>query len=290
MLLTGDPRGVQVAATSKLNLFLEIVGKRPDGYHELESVFHEIDLGDSLTFEPASRIALEVRGTGAPPGEDNIVLKAARLLASENKTSAGARIVLEKRVPSGAGLGGGSADAAATLLALDRLWDLGLSKPALHALAARLGSDVNFFLEGGTALCTGRGEIVQPLPPHPPLHFALLAPPFSTLTADVYRCFTFDLNAPRHSPKILLSRLPAGWPTALEGGLFNRLESAALAAEPRLARVLAAAQQAGPSGARVTGSGSTVYMPVSSRAEAEKLAGDPRLSLLGRVIPASSAR
>lgn len=290
MLLSGDSRGVMVQSTSKLNLFLEIVGKRPDGYHELESVFHEIDLGDRLAFEPAPSLSLEVRGDGAPPGEDNIVLKAARLLASENKTSAGARIVLEKRVPSGAGLGGGSADAAATLLALDRLWNLGLAKPALHALAARLGSDVNFFLEGGTALCTGRGEIVSPLPPRPPLFFALLAPPFPTLTADVYRRFTFDLNAPRRSPTILISRLPAGSPAALEGGLFNRLESAALAAEPRLARVLAAAQRTGPFGARVTGSGSTVYLPVSSRLEAERLAGDAVLSRLGRVIPAASAR
>ncbi len=290
MLLTGDNRRLQVEATTKLNLFLEITGKRPDGYHELESVFHEIDLGDSLSFEPAREISLELHGPGAPPGEDNIVLKAARLLASETRTSAGARIVLEKRVPSGAGLGGGSADAAATLLALDRLWGLNLAKPALHALAARLGSDVNFFLEGGTALCTGRGEIVTPLPPHPPLHFALLSPPFPTLTADVYRRFTFDLKALRRSPNILISRLPAGSPTALEGGLFNRLESAALAAEPRLARVLAAAQRTGPFGGRVTGSGSTVYMPVSSRAEAEKLARDPELSLLGRVIPAASAR
>ncbi|MCC6738624.1 MAG: 4-(cytidine 5'-diphospho)-2-C-methyl-D-erythritol kinase [Planctomycetia bacterium] len=290
MRITGDSRGITVEATSKLNLFLEITAKRADGFHELESVFHEIDLGDTLTFEPAARLELHVRGDGAPPGEDNIVLKAARLLASENKTSAGARIVLEKRVPTGAGLGGGSADAAATLLGLDRLWSLGLGKPALHALAARLGSDVNFFLEGGTALCTGRGEIVSPLPSHPPLHFALLCPPFPTLTADVYRRFTFDLNAPRNSPNILISRLPAGSPAALEGGLFNRLESAALAAEPRLARVLATAQRTGPFGARVTGSGSTVYLPVLSRAEAERLAGDPVLSSLGRVIPAASAR
>ncbi|MCE9584069.1 MAG: 4-(cytidine 5'-diphospho)-2-C-methyl-D-erythritol kinase [Planctomycetes bacterium] len=290
MLLTGDSRGVTVRATSKLNLFLEITGKRADGYHELESVFHEIDLGDNLTFEPAPALSLEVRGDGAPAGEDNIVMKAARLVASEIKTSAGARIILEKRVPSGAGLGGGSADAAATLLALDRLWNLSLPLPSLHALAARLGSDVNFFLEGRTALCTGRGEIVAPLPPHPPLHFLLLAPPFPTLTADVYRLFTFDLKAPRRVPTLLLSRLPAGEPTALEGGLFNRLEPAALAAEPRLVRVLAAAQRIGPSGARVTGSGSTVYMPVSSRTAAEKLATDPELSSLGRLIPASSAR
>jgi len=290
MQLIGDSRGVSVHSTCKLNLFLEIVGKRPDGYHELESVFHELDFGDELTFEPAKEFSLEVKGGGAPPGEDNLVLKAARLLASEIKTSVGARITLTKRVPIGAGLGGGSADAAATLLALDRLWNASSDRKLLHTLAARLGSDVNFFLEGGTALCTGRGEIVTPLPPHPPLHFALLAPPFPTLTADVYRRFTFDLNAPRRSPNILVSRLPAGTPAALEGGLLNRLEPAALAAEPRLARVLATAQRIGPSGARVTGSGSTVYMPVSSRAEAEKLASDPELSLLGRVIPASSAR
>src|SRR5204862_1327529 len=106
-------------------------------------------------------------------------------------------------------------------------------------------------LEGGTALCTGRGEIVSPLPAHPPIHFALLIPPFPTLTADVFRRFTFDLNAPRRNPTILLGRLPAGTAAALEGGLFNRLEPAALSAEPRLARVLAVAQRLWPYGAWV---------------------------------------
>ncbi|KAF0241385.1 MAG: 4-diphosphocytidyl-2-C-methyl-D-erythritol [Planctomycetota bacterium] len=163
MQLIGDSRGVSVHSTCKLNLFLEIVGKRQDGYHELESVFHELDFGDELTFEPANELSLDLKGGSAPGGEDNLVLKAARLLASEIKTSGGARITLTKRVPVGAGLGGGSADAAATLLALDRLWNASSDRKLLHALAARLGSDVNFFLEGGTALCTGR----SPSPPSP---------------------------------------------------------------------------------------------------------------------------
>ena len=290
MFVTGDTRGVTVRSTSKLNLFLEVLGKRPDGYHELETVMHEIGLGDDLAFEPAAEVSLEVRGSGLSAGPDNLVMKAARLLAAETGGSRGARITLVKRVPLGAGLGGGSADAAATLLALDRLWDLHLPPATLGALAARLGSDINFFLAGGTALCHGRGEIVTPLPPHPPLHFVLLCPPFPTLTADVYRQLKLDLNLPRRSAKVLVDRLPAGAPAALEGGLFNRLESAVFSAEPRLVPMFETARRKGPFGARVTGSGSTIYMPVSDAKEAEELSNDLELASLGQVIPASSAR
>ncbi|MBI2920078.1 MAG: 4-(cytidine 5'-diphospho)-2-C-methyl-D-erythritol kinase, partial [Planctomycetes bacterium] len=129
MKLLGDTHGVTVHTTTKLNLFLEITAKRPDGFHELETVMHEIDLGDTLTLEPASDLSLEIRNSPLSAGPDNLVLRAARLLAAEMKTSQGARIVLDKRVPLGAGLGGGSADAAATLLSLDRLWNLALPRP-----------------------------------------------------------------------------------------------------------------------------------------------------------------
>ncbi|NUN50974.1 MAG: 4-(cytidine 5'-diphospho)-2-C-methyl-D-erythritol kinase, partial [Candidatus Brocadiae bacterium] len=186
--------------------------------------------------------------------------------------------------------GGGSADAAAALLALDRLWGLALSREALHALAAQLGSDVNFFLEGGTALCTGRGEVVEPVPDPPPMHFVLLTPDFPTLTADVYRAFSFDLTAPRAVARVFLDRLSAGAPDVLESVCGNRLESAALSAEPRLARVLACAQRRAPFGARVTGSGSTVWMPVRDREEGERVVRDGELSAMGRLRVVRSAR
>lgn len=289
MRVAGDGSGVRVEGSCKLNLFLRVTGKRADGYHGLETVMHEIDLGDVLEFAPAGALSLEVRGAELSAGEDNLVTRAARLLVSEMKISRGARIVLEKRVPMGGGLGGGSADAAATLLALDLLWDLRLPLPRLHELAARLGSDVNFFLEGGTALCTGRGEIVQPLPPPPRLHFALLCPPFGTSTAAVYAAFKSRLGASEPDAKLFVNRLQTGPPAALEGGCHNDLEEAALAVEPRLVPVLEAARRLGPSGAMVTGSGSTVFMPARDRKEAESLAASGDLGRHGRLVAVSSS-
>ena len=156
------------SAPAKVNLYLHVTGRRADGYHELDSLIAFAGVGDTVTVWPADDLSLAVDGPFAdrlPPAPDNLVLKAARLLKGELAVGAGVRICLEKRIPTSAGLGGGSSDAAATLKALNILWGLGLDIDELLPLASRLGSDVPFFLRGGTAVAEGRGEVLIPLPP-----------------------------------------------------------------------------------------------------------------------------
>jgi len=142
---------LRVRAPAKVNLYLRVLGRRRDGYHDLETVFHTVGLFDDLSFSTAPRLSLASSGVPSPGGDDNLCLKAARLLLVRTRKRLGAKIRLHKRIPTGAGLGGGSADAAACLVGLNRLWRLGLDRPVLARLAARLGSDVPFFLGGGAS-------------------------------------------------------------------------------------------------------------------------------------------
>ena len=174
---------------AKTNWILKILGLREDGFHELRTVFQMLDLRDELmlrvTTDPEIRI--RVHGRAAPAGPENLVCRAARLLKRRAGVSAGAEMTLTKRIPLGAGLGGGSGNAAATLLALNQLWDCGLSLSGLTALASELGSDVAFFLRGGSALGEGRGELITPLPDlGRPVDMMLLYPGRGLSTKSVY--------------------------------------------------------------------------------------------------------
>jgi 4-diphosphocytidyl-2-C-methyl-D-erythritol kinase len=188
-------------APAKLNLFLRIVRRREDGFHELETVMTAISLFDTLQFEASesSEIALRVIMAGSrnlhihspatiPTGPENLVIRAARLLNEYAGTTNGVRITLIKRIPSAAGMGGGSSDAAATLAGLNRLWNLSLSQVELLDLAARLGSDIGFFLaESSTAVCRGRGELVEPVRMSTCLHFVVARPHSGLSTPDVFK-------------------------------------------------------------------------------------------------------
>lgn len=241
---------ITLSAPAKLNLFLEVTGKRPDGYHELVTVMQEIALADTLEAEPAGDFSLEVSGLEIPPGGENLVLKAAKRLAEVAGAREGAAFRLTKRIPAGAGLGGGSSDAAAALKACARLWKL--DEALLPAVAAEVGSDVPFFLAGGTALCTGRGEKVQPLKPLPETPITLVWPGFALPTRDVYGAL-----APAGSPRKVEPFL-----AAMEKGdlpLFNRLEEAALKVQPGLVELRQWMSQAGFRASAMTGSGSAFY-------------------------------
>jgi len=187
-------------APAKLNLYLRVVGKRADGYHDIETVMTTIDLYDTLVFSRtdddqiqlavrlASRLGNPVEAASIPTGPENLVVRAADLLRQATGTRLGARITLVKRIPSAAGLGGGSSDAAATLGALNRLWGCGVSAVELQVLASQLGSDVPFFLgETSTAICRGRGEILEPLPARSGLTFVVAKPASGLSTPAVYR-------------------------------------------------------------------------------------------------------
>lgn len=188
-------------APAKLNLFLRVVRRREDGYHDLETVMTAINLYDTLVFEPSEtpEIGLKIILAGArnsitpsqpsiPPGANNLVVRAAHLLKEYANIATGARITLTKRIPSEAGMGGGSSDAATTLLGLNRLWNLSLTRNELIQLAAKLGSDVAFFVAGcGTAMCRGRGELIEPLQFPACQHFVVAKPASGLSTPEVFK-------------------------------------------------------------------------------------------------------
>jgi 4-diphosphocytidyl-2-C-methyl-D-erythritol kinase len=253
--------GVEVLAPAKLNLFLEVLGKRPDGYHEIESMMVAVSLQDSLTFtdDPSGQISLRCSEPTLPVGGENLVVMAAERLKASAGSLRGARIVLEKAIPAESGLAGGSSDAAATLVALDRLWDLQLPRERLLALAGEIGSDVAFFIHGPAAVCRGRGERVEPVLLKESYHFVLVRPPVGASTADVYRRVV-PPQEPRPIGPFLLA-LTHGGIAELGRSLFNRLQPAAEAFLPELARVNDALASLGPllSGYMMSGSGSAYF-------------------------------
>jgi 4-diphosphocytidyl-2-C-methyl-D-erythritol kinase len=260
-----------VRAPAKINLHLQVLGRRPDGYHELRTLLQSVDLLDDLTAEtaPDGVLRLEVAPPGAiTDGEDNLVLRSARLLWQRVRRQPGAVIRLEKRIPVAAGLGGGSADAAAALVLLDRLWSLGLERPVLGELAAALGSDVPFFLHGGLGLGVGRGDEVYPLPDQRELGVILASAGDAISTADVYRLLPPQLTWSR--PDATVDAFAAGvaerprWET-----MVNDLEDVVVRGWPVVGQVLAELRSTAPLRAAVTGSGGCVFALYPDRTSAE---------------------
>lgn len=246
---------------AKINLHLEVLGLRDDGYHEVATLLQSIDLFDDLEAHsaPAGRLELEVRPTDVvPAGPDNLVLRAARALLRLDGGRLGARLRLTKRIPVGGGLGGGSADAAAALVLLDALWGLKIDRGELRRLAAELGSDVPFFLDGGLALGVGRGDRVTTLDDLSPLGIVVLVGHGPIATREVYRRIETRLTETRAEANVraLAARLRAmsGWQN-----VRNDLEPVVLAGWPQVAQALGALQSTGPLHAAVSGSGSAVF-------------------------------
>src|SRR5262245_25269387 len=192
MWLRRDGTAVVVQTPAKVNLFLEVHRRRPDGYHELSSLMITVGLFDSLELSESSsgEVRLECDLPGLSTGPDNLVVRAAEMIRSRFGVTSGLEMRLSKRIPMQAGLAGGSSDAAATLLGLNSLWRLGQSAAQLGALGAELGSDVTFFFHGPAAWCTGRGETVEPLKPGRPLDLVLVCPNVGLSTAEVFRGLT----------------------------------------------------------------------------------------------------
>ncbi len=269
-----------LAAPAKLNLFLHIVGKRPDGYHLLESVFVLIDWADTLHIEVRTDgrlIRHDVLGGDLPA--DDLCLRAARLLQTETGCTLGADIHLEKRLPAGAGMGGGSSDAATTLLALNRLWGCGLPMSRLLALGLKLGADVPFFLGGRPAFVEGIGEILHPIT-LPPQRFAVLKGPGGLATKEI---FSSQLLA-RSEKLVIVAGFPASEIAAeriAKGTGRNDLQPAAeaISSDVRMALDLMSKQFGN---ARMTGSGAAVFSLLENGNEGKD---DQSLATLLQALP-----
>ncbi len=244
-----------VPAPAKLNLFLHIVGQRGDGMHLLQSVFVLLDWCDTLHFRCRNDGALTRRDSGAALPADDLSLRAARALKAASGTRLGADIEIEKVLPWGAGLGGGSSDAASTLIALNRLWGLGFSRAQLATIAASLGADVPFFIGGHNALVQGIGEELTPVVV-PAQRYLVVKPVAPLATADVFRHPAVVHNTPVQTPAAILMGLSAGAQSSAFG--HNDLQTAAIALCPEVAQALNTLQSHFGQ-ARMSGSGSAVF-------------------------------
>ncbi|XVU24849.1 4-(cytidine 5'-diphospho)-2-C-methyl-D-erythritol kinase [Actinoplanes sp. CA-054009] len=274
---------VRVRVPAKINLHLGVGPLRADGFHELNTVYHAISLFDELTARAGDTLTLtmEGEGTGALElDESNLIIRAAKALAARTRMPAYARLHLRKTIPLAGGLAGGSADAAATLIACDLLWGTGLSRDELADVGATLGSDIPFLLHGGTALGTGHGETVSPILARPTTwHWVVAIADGGLSTPAVYRKLD-ELRDSSFPPKALgdpdelMTALRQRDPAVLGAALGNDLQPAALALRPELAEVLQAGQRAGAVAGLVSGSGPTcVFLATDAGHAAQVAAG-----------------
>lgn len=244
---------------AKINLYLRIVGKRPDGYHELETVMMPLDFGDEIVCQrrPAG-LTLECDHPGLPTDDRNLALRAAKQLAERCRVKDGAHIILRKRTPLAAGLGGGSSNAAVVLSTLNRLWQLNTSPVILNELAAGMGSDINFFFAGKTALCHGRGEQVQPIACRLSAAVLLVNPGFGISTKWAYENWAKLTETPP-AVTVLTRALADDDLAGVCGALFNSLEAPSVGKFPVLQLLKDAMRERGATGAMMSGSGATVF-------------------------------
>jgi len=282
-------------APAKLNLFLHVLGRRSDGYHELQTVFALIDLADWLDIERRDDGGLQRSGDVIGAVDDDLALRAARLLQRRTGTGFGAEIRVRKRIPAGAGLGGGSSDAATTLVALNRLWQTGLDRHQLAALGLELGADVPFFVHGFNAFAEGRGEALKPLL-LPTAHYAVIWPQVHVSTKEIFQdpgltrntkatkmasfSAAYGLAQTAAGTKPAEHQVPESYGAALFGA--NDLEPVARRRCPEIGRVVEHLASFGP--ARMTGSGSAVFMVARDAATARAAIADLPAGWIGWAV------
>lgn len=251
--------GPDYPAPAKLNLFLHVIGRRPDGYHLLQTAFRFIGCGDCLRFRVrADGVIARVNPLAAVPESDDLCVRAARALQEAGGTSLGADIELDKRLPLGGGLGGGSSDAATTLLALNHLWQTGLSRADLQGIGLTLGADVPVFVFGQSSFAEGVGELLQPID-LPPAWYVVLTPPVSVSTREIFA----QAELTRNTKPIKLAAFSA------RAGLVNDLQPVVEKRYPEVTRHLAWLGQFGD--ARMTGSGACVFCSFTSEQAARNV-------------------
>ncbi|MGO9244329.1 MAG: 4-(cytidine 5'-diphospho)-2-C-methyl-D-erythritol kinase [Verrucomicrobiia bacterium] len=267
-----------VFSPAKINLYLRILGKRPDGYHEIETLMLPLGFGDEITLRPhKDGLMLECDNPSLPTDDSNLALRAARQLAERCGVKRGAKIALTKRTPLAAGLGGGSSNAAAVLLGLKQLWGLQADDSILHELAAGMGSDINFFMAGGAGLCRGRGERIEAIPCKLSASVLLVNPGFGISTKWAYETWAkaaaesrLTVSPPQVS--LLLRALAEDDLAGVSRCLFNSLEAPSIRKFPVLELIKNAMRDNGASGALMSGSGATVFGLFADPKAAEKSA------------------
>ncbi|MBM4053581.1 MAG: 4-(cytidine 5'-diphospho)-2-C-methyl-D-erythritol kinase [Planctomycetes bacterium] len=283
-----DQGKIKIAAPAKINLFLEILGKRPDGYHEIETVMQKVCLYDYIYMENNEDMELSCSNPELETGEDNLVVKAVRLLQKESGIYRGIKIFLEKNIPIGAGLGGGSSDAAATLFGINRLWRLGYDSERLMSFAARLGSDIPFFIGENTAICRGRGEIIQPFPIKTKYYYVIIYPKFAVSTATAYKNFKIALTKNLKDVTFFLRSLESGDADLLGTCLHNRLEDVVFKLYPQLEEIKQKLKKLDFCGVLLSGSGSAVYGLCRRESEAKNIGQNVKTFGFGDVFVVTS--
>ncbi len=271
---------IKLVANAKINLFLNIKNKRPDGYHDIESIMQEIDLHDVISVESNSTGEILITNTGnntddnIPWDENNLAYKAAKLFITSLGIKNGLDIKIEKNIPSSAGLGGGSSDAAATLTGVNRLWNINLPKDILTQMGEKIGSDVPFFLYGKTALVTGKGEKIISLPALPEIWFVLVKPPLAVSTRWAYDCFDLEYTDEPDNDfvcKEIISCLEEKKSEKIYKLLFNNMEKPIFKHYPLLKEIKELLINLGAENALMAGSGSTIFGVCKNKKTAEAI-------------------
>ncbi|MBI1803058.1 MAG: 4-(cytidine 5'-diphospho)-2-C-methyl-D-erythritol kinase [Ignavibacteriae bacterium] len=257
---------MNLKAYAKINLGLRILRKREDGYHDIETIFHRVNIFDEIALSPSNTISMECSDASIPTDERNLCIKTARLLEHESRAIRGVQIILKKDIPVGAGLGGGSSDAAAVLLGLNKLWQLNLSHEMLRSLALTLGADVPYFLRSGSAFATGRGEILEYFSLDVPYWIVLVCPNIHVSTAWAYQNTHITYRTPVVSgveplhislKEIVLNHIT--YPKKLQTHLHNDFEPLVFATHKSVSHVKDTLIADGAVFAQMSGSGSSVY-------------------------------
>jgi 4-diphosphocytidyl-2-C-methyl-D-erythritol kinase len=283
---------LKLLAPAKINLYLRVLRERPDRYHEIETIMQAVSLFDTLEIKEnrGGDIKIATTHPALPTDRHNLVYQAVLVLTEYCKIKAGVTISIDKRIPIGAGLGGGSSDAAATLLGLNKLWNLGLSTNELVYLSARLGSDVAFFIKRGTALCQSRGEITFSIPIKKRFYYIIISPrrdnkhsiPLGVPTAEIYsKIKKKDLTENGKNAKMIISALESGNCEQMGMGLFNQFEKPVFELYPQIAYVYNALSRMGSCGVALSGTGSSLFVLCRDIKEQTSTAGYIKNKRLG---------
>ncbi len=265
---------ISVKAPAKINLTLDVLGKRDDGYHEVEMVMTTIDLADRIDIYPRNdeKITIDSSACFVPLGEKNHVYQIAQILRTKLGIRKGVHFYIHKNIPVAAGLAGGSSDAAAAIRGLNQLWDLGLSIEEMAVIGAEVGSDVSFCVYGGTALAQGRGEIITPLPAPPPAWVILAKPPNGVSTADIYGKVTMDeiRRHPARSADMVKAIMERDYQTVYQT-MGNHLETVTLSLYPEVRRLKKQMLRFGADVSLMSGSGPTVFSLVDKESRVSRI-------------------